>query len=161
MLNAMSEYRRLFVPGGTYFFTLNLKDRSSDMLVRHVDLLRASWRDVQRTQPFETLAAVVLPDHLHLVLALPPEDSDFPARLRLLKSGFTRRLPAAVKAAGRKGERDVWQRRYWEHAIRDDADLEARINYVHYNPVKHGYVAEMDDWPHSTWARRKAELGFM
>lgn len=77
-----------------------------------------------------------------------------------MKSGFTRRVPAAAKSSGRKGERDVWQRRYWEHAIRDDADLEAHINYVHFNPVKHGYVAEMDDWPHSTWHRRKGELGF-
>jgi putative transposase len=156
----MSDYRRLFVPGGTYFFTVNLADRRSNMLVAHIDRLRASWRDVLAAHPFETLAAVVLPDHLHMVIALPPEDSDFPVRLRLLKSGFTRRLPAAAKADGRKGERGVWQRRYWEHAIRDDDDLEAHINYVHYNPVKHGYVAEMDDWPYSTWAKRKAELGF-
>ncbi len=157
----MSNYRRLFVPGGTFFFTVNLADRRSDLLVRHVALLRESWRDVVRQQPFETLAAVVLPDHMHLVIALPEGDANYPARLRLLKSGFTRRLSAAAKAEGRKGERNVWQRRYWEHAIRDEADLEAHVNYVHFNPVKHGHAAEMDDWPYSTWARRKADLGFM
>ncbi|WP_375209475.1 REP-associated tyrosine transposase [Hyphomonas jannaschiana] len=156
----MSEYRRLFVPGGTYFFTLNLRDRRSDLLVRHVDLLRESWREVSRARPFETLAAVILPDHMHMVVSLPESDADYPARLRLLKSGFTRRLPEDAKSEGRKGERNVWQRRYWEHAIRDEADLEAHVNYVHYNPVKHGHVAEMDDWPYSTWHRRKAELGF-
>ena len=156
----MSDYRRLFVPGGTYFFTLNLRDRRSGLLVRHVDLLRESWREVSETRPFNTLAAVVLPDHMHMVISLPEGDADYPARLRLLKSGFTRRLPDDVKLNGRKGERNVWQRRYWEHAIRDEADLETHINYVHYNPVKHGHVAEMDDWPYSTWHRRKAELGF-
>ncbi|MBY9066510.1 transposase [Hyphomonas sp. WL0036] len=157
----MSNYRRLFVPGGTYFFTLNLRDRRSDLLVRHIGALRESWGEVVRVRPFETLAAVVLPDHMHVVMALPEGDADYPARLRLLKSGFTRRLPAAEKAEGRKGERNVWQRRYWEHAIRDEADLDAHVNYVHFNPVKHGHVAEMDDWPYSTWPRRKAELGFM
>ncbi len=157
---AMPNYRRLFVPGGTYFFTLNLSDRRSDLLVRRIGLLRESWRDVIRVWPMETLAAVILPDHMHLVVSLPEGDTDYPARLRLLKSGFTRRLPDTDKSEGRKGERGVWQRRYWEHAIRDEADLEAHVNYVHYNPVKHGYVTEMDDWPHSTWARRKGELGF-
>lgn len=157
----MSNYRRLFVPGGTYFFTLNLRDRRSDLLVRHVGLLRESWREVVRVRPFETLAAVVLPDHMHLVVTLPEGDADYPARLRLLKSGFTRRLPSGEKEEGRKGERNVWQRRYWEHAIRDEADLDAHVNYVHFNPVKHGHVTEMDDWPYSTWPRRKAELGFM
>nr|WP_321509538.1 transposase [uncultured Hyphomonas sp.] len=156
----MSDYRRLFVPGGTYFFTLNLRDRRSDLLVRHITLLRESWQEVSKTRPFETLAAAILPDHMHMVITLPEGDADYPARLRLLKSGFTRRLPDAAKSEGRKGERNVWQRRYWEHAIRDEADLEAHVNYVHYNPVKHGHVAEMDAWPYSTWHRRKAGLGF-
>ena len=156
----MSDYRRLFMPGGTYFFTLNLRDRRSDLLVRHIGLLRESWREVSNTHPFETLAAVVLPDHMHIVVSLPEDDADYPPRLRLLKSGFTRRLPDDVKSEGRKGERNVWQRRYWEHTIRDEADLEAHVNYVHYNPVKHGHVAEMDDWPYSTWHRRKTGLGF-
>ena len=156
----MSDYRRLFVPGGTYFFTLNLRDRRSDLLVKHIDLLRESWKEVSKTRPFETLAAVILPDHMHMVISLPEDDADYPSRLRLLKSGFTRRLPDDAKSKGRKGERNVWQRRYWEHAIRDEADLEAHVNYVHYNPVKHGHVNEMDAWPYSTWHRHKTGLGF-
>ena len=97
---------------------------------------------------------------MHMVVTLPEVDTDYPARLRLLKTGFTRRLPEALKSRGRKGERNVWQRRYWEHVIRDEADLEAHVNYVHYNPVKHGYVSEIDDWPYSSWRQRKGELGF-
>ena len=88
----MPAYRRLHVPGGTYFFTANLADRSRCLLVEHVAALRESWRDVERDHPFSTLAAVVLPDHLHVIWTLPPDDADFSTRLRLLKSGFTRRL---------------------------------------------------------------------
>ena len=150
---AMSTYRRLFVPGGTFFFTVNLRDRRSDLLVRRIDLLRESWRDVVRQWPFETIAAVVLPDHLHMVMSLPGGDANYPVRLRLLKTGFTRRLPDVDKADGRKGERNVWQRRYWEHAIRDEADLEAHVDYIYRNPVKHGHAAEVGDWPFSTWRR--------
>lgn len=149
----MADYRRVFVPGATYFFTLNLTDRRSDLLIRHIGALRESWRDMSRAWPLETLAAVVLPDHMHLVVALPEGDSNYPARLRLFKSGFTRRLPEAEKSTGRKGERQIWQRRYWEHMIRDETDLAAHIDYVHFNPVKHGHVTSPDQWPFSTWHR--------
>ena len=157
----MPNYRRLFVPGGTYFFTVNLQNRKSDVLVKHIHLLRQSWRDVRRAWPFETLAVVILPEHLHTVISLPDGDDNFPVRLRLLKSGFTRRLPEAVKSTGRKGERSVWQRRYWEHHIRDEEDLDASIEYVHRNPVKHGFVEHPDDWPYSTWHRYKRETGLI
>ena len=155
----MPNYRRLFVPGGTYALTLALKDRRSDLLVRHIGTLRASWQDVLRTQPFETVAAVVMSDHLHLVMTLPEGCDDFPVRVRLLKPGFTRRFPEAVKSEGREGQRDVWQERYWEHAIRDADDLAAHVDYVHSNPVKHGFVGDPDDWPFSTWHRWKREYG--
>ena len=150
----MADYRRVFVPGATYFFTLNLQDRRSDLLVRHIGALRESWSDMRRAWPVDTLAAVVLPDHMHLVLALPEGDANYPARLRVFKSGFTRRLPEAEKSTGRKGERRVWQRRYWEHMIRDEADLIAHVDYVHNNPVKHGYATSPDHWPFSTWHRQ-------
>lgn len=153
----MPNYRRLYIPGGSFFFTLTLAERKLDLLVRHIELLRASWRDVVKTWPFETVAAVILPDHLHIVLTLPQGDNDYPTRLRLLKHHFTKSLPEAIKSTGRKGERGIWQRRYWEHAIRDEADLEAHVNHIHYNPVKHGLVASMDDWPYSTWHRYKNE----
>lgn len=149
----MSAYRRLYIPGGTYFFTVNLADRSRRLLVDNVEALRQSWREVEQAHAFSTLAAVVLPDHLHVVWTLPPGDADFSTRLRLLKSGFTRRLRASGLIAPNE---KIWQNRFWEHAIRDDRDLENHINYVHFNPVKHGHVAEIPDWPHSTWKRYHA-----
>lgn len=153
----MPRYRRLFVPGGTYFFTVNLENRLTKLLTENIDALRRSYRYVRERHPFETVAIVVLPDHLHCVWRLPPEDDDFPARWRLLKSHFSRALPARADPVGgrRKGERGVWQRRYWEHAIRDDDDLERLVNYIHGNPVKHGLVADQDDWPYSSWHEYK------
>lgn len=153
----MPNYRRLFVPGGTYFFTVNLRDRRQNLLIDHIEELRAAWRETQGRWPFETVAAVVLPDHLHFVWRLPAEDKNFSTRIRLIKAGFTERLPTRQKRSGRKGERDVWQRRYWEHLIRDDDDLNRHVDYVHFNPVKHGYVPNLDDWPYSTWVRWKEE----
>jgi len=155
----MPNYRRLYVPGGTYFFTVNLCDRRRSLLTDEIVELRASWADVRRSHPFETVAAVVLPEHMHFIWRLPAEDADFTTRIRLLKSGFTRRLAAKWKATGRKGERDIWQRRFWEHAIRDDNDLERHVSYIHFNPVKHGLVADPDDWPHSTWLDWKKDYG--
>jgi putative transposase len=152
---AMPEYRRRFMPGGEYFFTVNLADRSSDVLVANIDALRSAWSYTQRRMPFETLAAVVLPDHLHCIWRLPPLDDDFPNRWRLLKAHFTRSLVnlGAAGAGRRSGERDVWQRRFWEHAIRNERDFVAHVDYVHNNPVKHGHCARVDEWPYSTWAR--------
>ena len=156
----MPNYRRLLVPGGTYFFTVNLADRRSDLLVKHIDHLRQAWRYTVERHTFETVAVVILPDHLHTIWTLPEGDQDFQKRWRLIKTEFTRALPAADKGEGRRtGERGVWQRRYWEHAIRDEADLEAHIGYIHWNPVKHGYVTDIDDWPHSSWHRFKTESG--
>lgn len=156
----MTEYRRLIIPGGTYFFTVNLADRRSGLLVKHIDALRAAWAQTARSHNFETVAVVVLPDHLHTLWQLPEGDHDFAMRWRLIKTRFTRALSEAERGEGRrKGERGVWQRRYWEHVIRDEDDLAAHIGYIHYNPVKHGHVADVDDWPYSSWHRFKRESG--
>ncbi|MFQ5562552.1 MAG: transposase [Parvularculaceae bacterium] len=157
----MPNYRRLFVPGGTYFFTVNLLDRSSDLPTRHIGLLRNAYRYVVARRPFETIAIVILPDHLHCAWRLPPEDHDFPTRWRLFKERFTKGLPAdaETRRGRRKGERGVWQRRFWEHAIRNDEDLSRHVDYIHFNPVKHRYVADPDDWPYSTWHEWKREFG--
>jgi putative transposase len=149
----MSEYRRLRIPGGCYFFTVNLEDRRSDLLVRHVDVLRQAVHTVRRARPFHIDAFAVLPDHLHAVWTLPEGDADFPTRWRLIKKAFSRRLPAGESRSPsrvRRGERGIWQRRYWEHAIRDDPDFAAHVDYVHSNPVKHGLVEKPADWPYST-----------
>lgn len=155
----MPNYRRLYVSGATYFFTANLRDRRRRLLTEEMAAFRASWVDVCKSHPFETVAAVVLPEHSHFIWRLPAEDADFTTRIRLLKSGFTRRLGAALKRRGRKGERDIWQRRFWEHVIRDDEDLNAHIAYIHWNPVKHGHVNDPDDWPFSTWHAWKRDYG--
>lgn len=151
----MSNYRRLFVPGGTYAFTVCLADRKTDLLVRHIEHFRTAWREMIERRPVVTIAVCVLPDHFHTVWSLPEEDFDFPSRLNHLKSAFTRRLPDELKSNGRKRERGVWQRRYWEHHIRDENDLAAHMDYIHWNPVKHGYVTDPADWPHSSWHRYK------
>ena len=149
----MPNYRRSFVPGGTFFFTVNLLDRDRDLLVRHVDLLREAVRTVRAKRPFEIVAWVVLPEHQHCIWTLPPDDTDYPERWRLIKLLFSRALPreehinASRKA---KGERGVWQRRFWEHTICDERDLNHHIDYIHFNPVKHGHCVRAADWPHSS-----------
>ena len=148
----MPDYRRAWHPGGTYFFTVNLLRRQgNDLLTRHVDVLRETVRSVRKRYPFHIHGWVVLPEHLHCVIELPPGDADFATRWRLIKMGFSKALPrdesrSAVRV--RRGERGIWQRRYWEHLIRDEADYGAHMDYVHINPVKHGLVGRVVDWPH-------------
>ena len=155
----MPNYRRLHVPGGTYFLTLALHDRRQTLLTDHIDHLRAAWAHTAKRHPFETIAAVILPDHLHMVARLPNGDDTYANRIRQIKSGFTRRLPDTLKGTGRKGERRIWQSRYWEHLIRDDTDFDNHIAYIHMNPVKHGLVTHPDHWPHSTWHKWKETDG--
>ena len=152
----MTEYRRYFVPGGTYFFTVNLAERRRRLLVEHVDLLRAAVAVTRREHPFRIDAVVILPDHLHAAWTLPPGDADFSVRWRKIKARFSRGLPCierrSVSRVG-KGERGIWQRRFWEHAIRDEDDLRRHVDYIHYNPVKHGHCRKVADWPYSTFHR--------
>jgi putative transposase len=153
----MPNYRRVHRPGGLYFFTVNLNRRDdNDLLTRHIDLLRSAVRDVRRRHPFAIHGWVVLPDHLHCVMELPQDDSDFAMRWRLIKATFSRAIPdddSRSDSRRRRGERGVWQRRFWEHAIRDEGDYRAHMDYVHINPVKHGLVSRVVDWPYSTFHR--------
>jgi putative transposase len=152
----MTRYRRAKVEGGVFFFTVALADRSSDLLVREVDQLRQVYASVQNRYPFETIAICVLPDHLHAIWSLPQGDTDFALRWSQIKSGFSREQTAnALRSSSKiaKREKGIWQRRYWEHAIRDDRDLQRHVDYIHYNPVKHGYVPKVCDWPHSSFSR--------
>jgi putative transposase len=151
----MPNYRRAWLKGGTYFFTVNLHKRhNNDLLVRHIDLLREVVRDVRVNYPFIIHGWVVLPDHLHCVIELPHDDDDFAIRWKLIKSNFSRRIEktewrSAVRE--RRGERGIWQRRFWEHLIRDERDFQTHMDYVHINPVKHGLVSRVQDWPYSTF----------
>ncbi|GGY55168.1 REP-associated tyrosine transposase [Parvularcula lutaonensis] len=144
----MPNYRRMYGEGGTFAFTLCLADRRRRTLTDRIDIIREAYRATCAARPFRTEAFCVLPDHLHAVWTLPEGDTDYPGRWR----GFKLRVTNAL------GER-IWQPRYWEHTIRSDEDFANHVNYVHYNPVKHGLVRDMDEWPHSTWHRWKRENG--
>lgn len=152
----MVLYRRDNTPGATWFFTVNLADRQSRLLIEHVDLLRASFAGVMQRHPWKINAIVILPEHLHAICTLPPGDADFALRWRQIKSGFSRQLAygESISASRRgKGERGIWQRRYWEHRIRDEEDFARHVDYIHHNPRKHGYVERVIDWPWSSFHR--------
>ena len=151
----MVFYRRNWISGGTYFFTVTLADRRSQVLIKHLVLLREAFRCVRRERPFRIDVVVVLPDHLHTIWSLPEGDSDYPGRWRAIKSRFTRavRERDVPLISNTKGEYNLWQRRYWEHTIRDEDDLQRHVDYIHYNPVKHGLVKRVADWPYSSFHR--------
>jgi putative transposase len=151
----MVHYRRNLVSGGTFFFTVVLANRRWTILVDHIDFLREAFRDTNRVQPFAIDAIVILPDHVHAIMTLLPNDSDFSGRWRRIKSLFTRRVVASGMPVTRdkRGEYQLWQRRFWEHTIRDEKDFERHVDYIHYNPVKHGLVPRVSDWPHSSFHR--------
>jgi putative transposase len=151
----MPDYRRPSIKGGAFFFTVVLADRSSNLLIEEIDRLRRAYRTVQERRPFETIAVCVLPDHLHALWSLPEHDADFATRWSLIKSGFSCGIEARQRSESKTSSREkgVWQRRYWEHAVRDDADLARHVDYVHFNPVKHGHVSRVADWPHSSFHR--------
>ena len=157
----MPDYRRAYIPGGTYFLTLVTHDRqpllgSSAAVTR----LRRAIREVMRELPFEVSAAVVLPDHVHFLWNLPPGDADYSRRVGKIKVLFTRSTregqstPSVVSGSRtKKREGGVWQRRFWEHTVGDERDFEACLNYIHYNPVKHGLVTCPHLWPHSSFPK--------
>jgi putative transposase len=151
----MVRYRRNFVPGGTYFFTITLADRRSEALVDHIGALLSAFRVARRERPFSIDAIVVLPDHLHAIFTLPPKDTDFPGRWRRIKGHFSTALTKTGLDLKRfpNGDLALWQRRFWEHTIRDDRDFERHVDYIHFNPVKHGLVQRVRNWPHSSFHR--------
>jgi putative transposase len=152
----MTAYRRNRVAGGTYFFTVNLADRRLSLLTANIELLRAAFRYTRHRHPFAIDAIVILPAHLHALWTLPAGDSDFATRWRLIKTTFSRGLRLIERVSvsrSRKGERGIWQRRFWEHTIRDDGDFARHLDYTHFNPVKHGYVECVQDWPFSSFHR--------
>lgn len=170
----MANYIRPKQNGATVFFTVNLADRSSDLLIREVETLRWAVATTRAQRPFRINAWVVLPDHMHCVWSLPEDDRDFSTRMGAIKArfsmtvrraGFTPpRVPISasglrvmtnggVNPALRKGQVGIWQKRFWEHHIRDETDYENHINYCWHNPVKHGLVEHPKAWPYSSYHR--------
>jgi REP-associated tyrosine transposase len=152
----MPNYRRAFVPGGCWFFTANLLNRRSSLLTDEISALREATRRTQARYRFHIDAVVVLPDHIHAVWTLPPGDADFSIRWRLIKSYFVKSIPKGEQLSPvrqSRGERGIWQRRFWEHLIRDDRDYARHVEYCYINPVKHGHVPRVQDWPFSSFHR--------
>lgn len=149
----MVYYRRNYSQGGCYFFTLTLRNRRSKALIEHIHSLRSAMKQVQKEYFYETKAIVVLPDHLHCIWQLPDNDANYSRRWLRIKSYFTQKVrESGVKlACNARGEYLLWQKRFWEHTIRDEKDFENHVNYIHYNPVKHGYVKNVADWKYSSF----------
>jgi len=158
----MTNYRRFYIPGGTWFFTVNLsKRRNNHLLVEKMNHLRKAFRYVKARRPFTIQAAVILPDHLHCIWSLPPEDPDFSTRWNLLKGHFSRAIGETEdlsQSRSKRRERGVWQRRFWAHWITDQGDFNRHADYIHFNPVKHGWVNCLHDWPYSSF-HKYVELG--
>ncbi|WP_341366811.1 transposase [Yoonia sp. BS5-3] len=154
----MTLETRRYVPGGTYFFTVRLQDMTSDLFVREVELLRSVTRLCMKRWPYKIAAAVVLPSQVHMIWVLPDGDADFSKRWRLIKSGFSRHVPAPDYVAPsqfRRGEKGIWQRGFWEHRIRDVADFDRHMHVIATAPVQAGLVKRVGDWPLSSVTQHK------
>lgn len=149
-------YRRSQIGGGTYFFTVVTYNRLKLFnSPSRIALLQDSFRQVKERHPFTIDAIIILPDHLHCMLTLPQGDARYPLRMRMIKSHFSRKYPEGLPESSSsriaKGEKAVWQRRYWEHLIRDEEDYARHVEYIHYNPVKHSLVKSPRDWQWSSF----------
>ena len=153
----MTEYRRPYIPSATWFFTVNLAERKGNrLLVDKIDILRDVFAETKQQYPFRMNAVVVLPDHLHCIWTLPEDDANFSIRWNMLKGAFSKRIEKSERiSVSRKcrRERGIWQRRFWEHCIRDELDYNRHVDYIHWNPVKHKWVKNVHDWLHSSFHR--------
>ncbi len=153
----MSNYIRAHIKGGIYFFTVVSHDRQPILTdEKNILILRNAFNKVKATFPFTMSAIVVLPDHIHCIWQLPANDNNFSTRWRLIKNYFSREINAIKN---KRHEKLVWQRRFWEHLIKDESDFEKHMDYIHYNPVKHGYTKSPADWPFSSF-REMINRGF-
>ena len=157
----MPQYRRFNIPGGIYFFTVVTFSRKPILIDQPArELLHAAWANTKQRFPFRTEAICLLPDHLHCIWRFPEGDANISLRWREIKRlftmGYLKRIgPGGFRNASRrkKGEAAIWQRRFWEHAIRDQEDINRHLAYIHFNPVKHGLVRNVKDWPWSSFHR--------
>ena len=154
----MTNYRRIYQPGARYFFTVVTHLRQP-LLIEHIERLRAAFRLALTRYPYAIEGIVILPDHLHTLWRLPDGDSDFSTRWMVIKRKFSAGLPASAANPSMlaRREKGVWQRRFWEHCIQDEEDWRRHLDYIHYNPVKHGYVGQPWDWPHGSFRRMVAK----
>jgi len=153
----MTAYRRAYALGATWFFTVALAERHNNrLLIERVDALREAFRDVKTRHSFQVDAIVILLEHLHCLWTLPPGDTDFSTRWSLIKARFSRSIPSGERLSAsraKRGERGIWQRRFWEHLIRNEEDFARHVDYIYWNPVKRGHVAQPLDWQNSSFHR--------
>ena len=149
----MVNYRRNIITGGMFFFTVTLQNRRSSLLVTHISFLKNAVQKVKNRHPFQLNAYVILPDHFHMIWTLPNGDSDYSTRMQQIKANFSKQIARSGRTVHktRHNEYRLWQRRFWEHTIKDNDDLEQHINYIHYNPIKHRCVEHLKDWPYSSF----------
>jgi len=152
------NYRRYYEPGGTYFFTVTTQHRQP-LLIEHIDRLRAAFRQGIERYPFIIDGIVILPDHIHTLWHLPDGDDNFSIRWMVIKRKFSAGLATGIvnRSKQAKREKGIWQRRFWEHYIRNEADWCRHLDYIHYNPVKHGYYSTPAEWPYSSFRRSVKE----
>jgi len=148
------EYRRFYQPGARYFFTVVTAKRKP-ILIDNIDRLREAFKMCVKRYPFEIEAMVVLPDHLHTIWRLPEEDADFSKRWMIIKRQFSSGLPREATSPSKikKREKGIWQRRFWEHCIRNEDDWRRHMDYIHFNPIKHGYADKPGDWQYSSFQK--------
>lgn len=153
----MATFRRALTPGATYFFTVNTYQRQQVLTEKpFYTALKQSLRRIKEAYPFKIEALVLPPDHLHCIWTLPKDDADYALRWNLIKrltSQQTRHpiTPELSESRKKRGELGLWQRRFWEHQIKDERDFERHVDYIHWNPVKHGYVKAVAEWPYSSF----------
>lgn len=159
----MTDYRRFYTPGSTWFFTVNLTERRNNrLLIDQIDSLRAAFSCVKTRKSFAMDAVVIMPDHLHCIWRLPQDDADYSTRWSLLKGHFSRSIPHGERLSTsreKRRERGIWQRRFWAHLLTSQEDFNTHCDYIHWNPVKHGQVSKVAEWPYSSF-HRFVELGF-
>jgi putative transposase len=152
-MRSIMNYQRMYILGGCYAFTLVLENRNTSLLTDNIKSLRDAFTYTMKRHPFIIHGIAVMPDHLHMLISLPENDSDYATRISLIKSHFTRSIPKQedIRASKlRHRERGIWQKRFWEHCIRKDADFENQLNYIHFNPVRHGLTDQASQWQYSS-----------
>lgn len=150
----MSNYHRQRVPGATFFFTVRLLDRRSTLLTDHIAAFGNAIRQTRAKMPFHVDAWIVLPNHSHSIWTLPPGDLDYPARWKAVKIAFSKSVQKSTVRRAKAGL--IWERRYQDHPIGDDAEYDALVDYVHANAVRHGHCSEARAWPWSSLHRYEA-----
>ena len=160
----MRSYIRDKSKGGTYFLTVNLLDRKSQLLTTYANEFRQAYRITKQNHNFQLHALILLPDHIHMLITLAEESDNYAVIISSLKTHFSRQIVKSDdevinQSRSKKRERGIWQRRFWEHRIRDELDYQRHMDYIHYNAVKHGYVTSPMNWPYSTF-RKCVDRGF-